>query len=410
MDTFIARQPIFDRLLEVQAYELLFRSGLDNVFLSSNMEQASSKVIADSLLLPRLDAVSGGKMAFVNVTRDVLLRSWITLLPPASTTVEILETIRPDRETIHACGQLKGLGYQIALDDFQYSPEYEPLIDLADIVKVDVLISDLGECAALAKRLRNRGVTLLAEKVETIDAFKKLSDLGYELFQGYFFARPVILRGRDISTSQISCLQVIQEIHRPDLDISEIGAIIEREVGLTYKLLRYINSAFFGWQGSVDSVRHALLLLGQHNIKRWATVVAMASMAADQPDELITMGLLRARFCEQLGGVAGMSTHGSNLFFVGLFSVLEAILGIPIDEILNGLPIDADAKAALLGEPCASRSVLDLVTAYTQGDWPIVETCAAELGVSEQELPVQYESALAWCGASHSITRASKAA
>jgi EAL and modified HD-GYP domain-containing signal transduction protein len=410
VDAFIARQPIFDAHRIVQAYELLFRSGLENAYSGADPDRASAKVITGSAFLPRLDAVSGGKRVFVNVTRDVLVQGFSALLPPATTTIEILETIRPDPEVIDACRRLKMMGFRLALDDFRPDPAWRALLDLADIVKVDVLASNAAERASLARSLRPRGITLLAEKVETREIFRETAGLGYSLFQGYFFARPVIVSGRDIPASRRSHLEILREIHRPDLDYGAICSVVEREVALSYKLLRYVNSAIFGWRGAISSIRHALLLMGITEIRRWASVIALAGMASDEPGELIATALLRGRFCELLASGTELAQRESDLFLVGLFSVIDAILGCPLGEILENIPIAADAKGALLGEPGPMNDLLQLVISYTMGDWTQVEERAERLHIDQAILPDAYAWAIEWAQGSGGVSSTARAA
>jgi EAL and modified HD-GYP domain-containing signal transduction protein len=403
MQAFIARQPIFDRRLAVRAYELLFRSGSDELFPTIDPNYASSKVIADSMLLPQFDAVSGGKTVFINVTRDLLVEETVSLLPASSTVLEILETIEPDADVLRACRRLRSMGYRLALDDYKGEPGRDPFFDVVDIVKVEVLDMREKERAAIAARLRARSITVLAEKVETRKMYGELVDVGYELFQGYFFARPTIVSGRDIPAMQRSCLQILREINRPHMDFAGVRGIVERELALSYKLLRYVNSAFFTRGGTVSSIQHALLLLGENETKRWASIVALAAMKGEEPTELLDLALLRGRLCELLAPAAQLETRATDLFLVGLFSMLDAILEYPVDRILEEIPIADDAKAALLGEPGTMRDVLNLSVAYSMGDWPVVSESAAALSIPEEWLPGFYESALGWCrfGLSH---------
>jgi EAL and modified HD-GYP domain-containing signal transduction protein len=396
MDAFIARQPILDRNLTVRGYELLFRSGLQNLFEDTDPELATSKVISGSLLLPTLDTVSGGKTVFINLTRELLVQEVASLLPARTTVLELLETITPDPEVLRACRRLKGMGYRIALDDYRADPALDPLVDLADIVKVDLLATPPAEIASIAGSLPGRGILLVAEKVETQEAFQEMQSLGYHLFQGYFFARPTIVSGRDIPASTASCLQLLQEIHKPDMDFRQIRDTVEHEVALSYKLLRYINSAFFGRRGSVSSIQHALLLLGESETRRWATVVALAGLSDEEPGELLSMALLRGRLCELLAPAAHLPTRASDVFLVGLFSLIDAILQYPLEKILHEIPIASDAKAALLGEPGPIRDMLDLATAYSTADWDSVAAAAARLGIREEWLPAFYEAAIEW--------------
>lgn len=410
MDAFIARQPIFDRQLRVHAYELLFRSGLKDFFDHPDPDQATSKVIADSLLLPGLDSLTGGHPAFINVTRELLVGDGISLLPSSNTVVEILETVKPDREVLDACRRLKGKGYRLALDDFASGSPWEPWLELADIVKVDVITSGPADRMVLARRFKHGGPRLLAEKVETKAIHLETLSLGYQLFQGYFFARPTTLTARDIPTSRLHEIQLLREIHRPGLDFSALEEIIEHEVGLSYKLLRYINAAFFGWNGHVDSIRHALMLLGEREIRNWASVVVMASMASDKPDELVTQALMRGRHCELLAPAAGLASRAHDLFLMGTFSLIDAILDYPLAGVLREIPIASDIKDALLGEPGPLRDLFTVVVAYQGGDWALVTERARRLGLDETAIPAHYVEALHWCDESLERTEGRRAA
>jgi c-di-GMP-related signal transduction protein len=258
MDSFIARQPIFDRQQKVYGYELLFRSGLDNVFNHPDPTEATTKVIAHSLLLLGIEPLTRGKKAFINATRDVLVREYMTLLPQESFAVEILETVEPDAAVIAACQKLKQAGYTLALDDFSADGLAAPLVPMADIIKVDFLATGREERTALARRYRPRGIHLLAEKVETRADFLEAMESGYSYFQGYFFSKPAIFSGKDVPAFKFHLLQILAEINRAELDFKQMAEIIKREMSLTYKLLRYINSAFFGLQHQVTSLPQAL--------------------------------------------------------------------------------------------------------------------------------------------------------
>jgi c-di-GMP-related signal transduction protein len=410
VDTFIARQPIFDRQLVVHAYELLFRSGLRDYFDHPDLDQASSKVISDSLFLPGLDAMTGGRPAFINVTRELLVQDWVSVLPAASTVLEILETVPPDGEVVDACRRLRGQGYRLALDDFRLGSPWESVLDAVDIVKVDAVVSGSKERATLARRLRSTKVTLLAEKVESQEVYRETHGLGYGLFQGYFFARPTTVPGRDIPASRLHYVQLLREIHKPGLDFPAIEAIVEHEVALSYKLLRYLNAAFFGWRGPVESILHALMLLGEREIKKWASVIVMAGMASEKPDELVVQALLRGRHCELLAPAAGLQSRAQDLFLMGAFSLIDAMLDHPLEQILKEIPIAEDVKATLLGEPGPLRDVFELVVGYSACDWPVVANRASRLGLAEDAIPGYYLEALQWCDESFDSGEGARAA
>jgi EAL and modified HD-GYP domain-containing signal transduction protein len=396
METFIARQPIFDRRQQVYAYELLFRSSLENVFTGQDPNQASSKVIADSFFLLGLEFLTGGKKAFINVTRDVLVKEYITLLPQGSIGVEILETVEPELEVIEACKKLKQAGYLLALDDFVYQERYRQLMDLADIVKVDFLATGAEERRDLVQRFGSRRMRFLAEKVETQEAFQEALTLGYTYIQGYFFSKPVILTGKDVPAFKLHYLQILQQINRPELDFDQIEDIIKREVSLSYKLLRYINSAFFPWRSKINSLKRALVLLGEREVKKWISLIALASMATDKPEELVVQAIIRAKFCESLAAAAGLSRRTQDLFLMGMFSLIDAILDRPLADILSTVPLADDIKEALLGEENRLRLIYQCALAYEKGDWDQLSAHTALLGLNEAESPRLYLEAVTW--------------
>jgi len=384
---FIARQPILDRRQALHGYELLSRSGPGETFFRGDPEQGTSKVIADSLLLPDLRALTGGKQAYINVTRELLVRQAPRLLSPSHTVIEIVEDVPPDDEVLAACGHLRGLGYRLALDDYRAGSLWERHLDQVDIVKVDVLVAGPEERARTARDLRRTRRTLVAEKVETHEIFRECLALDYDLFQGYFFARPTVVAGRDIPAGKLSCLRVLREVHRSRMDLRAVCRVIEQEVALSYKLLRYVNAACFGWRGSVRSIEQAAALLGERELRRWAAVVAVAGMASDKPDELVRMALVRGCLCEGLAPVAGLAPRATDLFLMGLFSVLDALLDRPMPEVLEPIPIEEDVKAALLGAPDRLRDVLEVACAHWAGDWITLARGCERLEIAMDQVP-----------------------
>lgn len=400
MIAYVARQPIFDAKLTVQAYELLIREGLEGILPVREMDVESARVLAASQLLPRLDAVAAGKPIFVRVTREILVQGYTEILPPKATSVQLVDSIKPDREVIDACTRLKRAGYSIVLDNFRLGSDRQALLSLADKVKVNVMEAGATERAVIAERARPRNITMVADRIQTRDIFNEAKAVGYELFEGTFFAQPSIVVGKDIPTSKRSCLQILGQLHQPDLDVPALSDIISREVGLAYKLLRYVNSAAFGWNGSISSIQHALMLMGSREIRRWASVMALTSITGEEPGEILSEALLRGRTCELLAPEADQAHRAADLFLLGLFSLLDVILEIPMSEILENLPIAEDLKSALLGEQGPLREVYELAVDYLAGDWAPVPERAHRLGISESGLPELYEEALSWCGES----------
>jgi c-di-GMP-related signal transduction protein len=410
MDIHIARQPIFDRSSGVSGYELLFRDGPTNRCPDAGDARATSNVIIDSLTVPRLDTLSQGRDLYFNVTRDFLLNDSLTVLPHERTVLEILETVDIDDRLLTACRGLRELGYRIALDNFDFRPERMPLLSVADIIGVDILECDAEAHARLARKHGAPTNLLLAEKVETKEAFEQALELGYDLFQGYFFAQPTVVPGKVIPTSLAGYFALLKEVHRIDIDFNTFCDIVEREIGLTYKLLRHVNSAAFGFRGCVSSVRQAVLLLGHREVRRWSSLIAFAGIAEGESEELLVMALLRARFCELLAPLIRMNQRTDDLFLAGMFSVIDVILGCPMKVILQELPIPSDVSSAILDRSGPIGRALDLVISYSQGDWKRFSRLAAQMSLDESIVLPLYEAALQFCQSSMGAVSSRRAA
>jgi len=393
---YVARQPIFDRNGQVYAYELLYRSSLDNYFSHHDGDEASSSVINDSMFGFGLKSLTGGKTAFINLTRTVLLSEWITLIPKELVAVEVLETVEPDEAVIAACRKLKQSGYMVVLDDFVYDEKFEPLLDLADIVKVDFIVSSKEERTEMCERFSDKPFTMLAEKVETHEEYQEALALGFTYFQGYFFCKPEIVTRKDIPGFKLNYLSFLQELNRPDLDFSNMETIIKHDMALSFKLLRYINSVAFGWRKEVESIKQALVMLGERPLKKWASLAAFSSIAEDKPPELLITSLVRASFCELIAADVGMKGKELDLFFIGMLSVVDALVDRPIEEILDEINISDEVKEALITGGTPAAHVLQLITAYQQANWEQVAEMVALLGVDEERVPELYYEAIAW--------------
>lgn len=392
----MARQPIFDRGKHVVGYELLFRSSLSNVFSHHDQDQASIQMMDTTLLGFGLDSLVGKVPGYFNVTRDVLIRELYAALPKDRAVIEVLESVEPDEEVIAACRAVKRSGYRLALDDFVLRADYEPLIALADTIKVDFLATKGATRGVVAGQFIPRGIELLAEKVETHADFEEASELGYTLFQGYFFCKPEMLSGKDIPSVKSTCLRFIQELHRPELDYDRLEAVIKSEVSLSVKLLRYLNSAGFGWRHEVTTIRQALRILGERPMKKWASLVALTLLGDDKPVELVVTSMVRAQFCEQIGLAGALPGREADLFLAGLLSTLDALLDRPMEDVLSQMAVPADIRSTLLGEPTRLSQILALAIAYDRGDWVRVSTIAKSVGVAERTLPELYRESIEW--------------
>jgi EAL and modified HD-GYP domain-containing signal transduction protein len=398
--TFVARQAIFDRRQKVAGYELLFRSsGLAKAFDGANGSRATSQLVANIFFSSGLADIVAGKRGFINFTRDLLVSDYASILPPDTTVIEILETVQPDSEVIKACQNLKERGYTLALDDFVCEKQFEPITPFVDIIKVDFQSTGQAAQEEFMKRFGQRGMKMLAEKVETVDQFARALKMGYTYFQGYFFARPMMLTGRQPPAFKLHYLELLTEVHRPELEYRQLEQVIKQEMSLAYKLLRYINSARFGWHGPVDSIRHALALLGEEEVRKWISLAIVSGMGEDKPQELVVTAMIRARFCELLGPPTGLSARKSDLFLLGMFSLLDAIMDRSLDEMLAELYLDQDVSDALLRQaPQDNRlaMVYELVRAYEAAEWSTVSANARKLGVSEDVVLALYLDSVQW--------------
>jgi c-di-GMP-related signal transduction protein len=399
MDVFVARQPIFDRARQLYAYELLFRSDdVHNEFDGTESESATKQVIANSLLTIGLENVSCGKKVFLNFDHGLLMLGLHTTLPRETTVLEILESVEPTDELIAVCRELKEQGYSFALDDFVGTPRFEPLTEIAKLIKVDMRTTAKPEQERLLRTYRSRGIAMVAEKVETHEEFEWAKSAGYDYFQGYFFARPAVLRGHQIPSAKINCLRLLREMQFADLNFEQLRVIISADLSLSYKLLRFVNSALFARQGEIQSIAHSLAILGEEAIRHWAALAALPILAKDKPGELVTHSLVRARFCERVAHLANVSEHGRG-FLMGLFSLLDALIDVPLEEALHQAGVGPAITAALLGKEGQGgplRDVYMLVCRYEAGDWAAVSAAASKLAIHPASIGEAYSESTLW--------------
>ncbi len=390
---FLARQPILTREEQVFGYELLFRDGPDNYFRSLDPDAASRDTL-DSSSLMGLDVLCGNRRAFINCTREVLVKDYITLLPSNQAVAEILETIPADDQVVAACQRLKEAGYWIALDDFALNDPREPLTEMADIIKVDFRKTSAEERAELMRRHGPWRCRMLAEKVETREEFFSARKAGFLYFQGYFFREPEVLAAREIPANRAHYVRMLQAVSRDELDHSEIEDLIKSEASLCYRLLRYMNSASFGFVNEIHSVRHAMALLGEREIRRWVRLVATLAAGSGKSSELVLAALTRGRFCELLS--PQLKQGGSDLFLLGLFSVMDALLEIPMASLLASVPVDQETKAALLMDSGRLRPLYHLTLARESGQWQAANELGREMQLSESDVAEAYWQAMVW--------------
>jgi len=389
---YVARQPIFDREEKVFGYELLFRDSLENCFTGDADE--ASRATLDRSLVVGLDVLCDGRRAFVNCTRDTLIKGLVTLLPSTSTVVEILETVPCDPDVIAACHVLKQQGYMIALDDYVAGDHREPLAEIADIIKVDLQLTTPEQRDELIRLFGPWRCRMLAEKVETRKEFAQARDHGFVYFQGFFLRRPELMGTHDMPAKRLNYIRMLQEASRSELDLPELERLIKEEASICYRLLRYLNSAVFGFRKEIHSVRHALSLLGERDLRRWMRLIAAVGAGQDKTSDLVLSALVRGRFCELLA--PKVSPGESDLFLMGLLSLIDAMLETPMEAVLEKIPLDAATKSVLLGQPSVLRPVFQLMLAHESGEWEAATALSRGLRLEADDVAACYWQAQQW--------------
>ncbi len=392
---YLARQPILDLRGKMHAYELLSRDGPDAAFFGDG-ERASRSMI-DNTVVFGFARLTGGLPAFINCTEKTLTSDLIRILPPSATVLEILETVEPSNKVIEACRDLKAAGYKLALDDFTWKPGMERLVELADYVKVDFLISDEHARRELLHRLKGTRATLIAEKVETQEEHVKARDEGFTLMQGYYFCRPVLMSNRELPTNRLSQLEILRLLQDETIDAYKLEQQVKHDVSLTFRLLRLANSPVWAYQQEVHSVRDALIVVGEVNFRRLAAVAIASEMNVGQPMELLRMAFVRARFCELAAGSCGLNP--TEQYLMGMLSLLPAMLRVPMKDLSQMLPLRDQIRQSLEGQPVPERALLSWLEGHEQGGWAACDLVVEKQGLNARDLLLCYGKALQWAEA-----------
>jgi EAL and modified HD-GYP domain-containing signal transduction protein len=395
MNIYTARQAIFNRKQQVIAYELLFRDSEANYFPDVDPHHATSQLIMNTHLSKGLREITQGKPALINFAEESLLKELPLLLPQKQVMVEILENVSPSDDVYEACRDIYHKGYSLALDDFIYNPEWARFIKLAKLIKIDLQKTPLNQVLPLIAKLKKRkNLKLLAEKVETHQEFEQAKELGFNYFQGYFFCKPEITSDKGVESCQQILFQLCREISQPTLNINKIAQIFEQDVGLTYKMLRYINNFSSSLSQEISSIKQAIVYLGEESTRKLIALFTTIQMAESKPEEVIHLAFVRAKFCEILAEHSHPELKES-AFLTGLFSLLDAILDQPFDKLLQSLPLAPEISSALLGKnETPLKQILTTVIFYESGKWYQTEREANKLHIQYKILADFYHSAI----------------
>jgi EAL and modified HD-GYP domain-containing signal transduction protein len=394
---YAARQPILDINKNLFAYELLFRDSIDNVFPDVDGDEATSKIVEASKFNMGISEFTANKPAFINFTLDTLSKGYPEMLTPEELVVEILETVKPGKRLLAICKDLFEKGYTLALDDYEHQPVWEHFYPYIKIIKIDWQLSSIDDIkkviAAIAKYPH---IQLLAEKVETYEEYNQALELGCVLFQGFFFAKPEMVKTKTLSPSQMAMAELLYETSKPDLDLASITSVFERDVTLSYKLLRYANSAIFKRRAEISTIKQALVTLGSAELKRFMGLMFTANVNPDKPSELINSAMTRAKFCELAANNMKSNVDSSISFLTGLLSLIDAILDEDIESVLEKLPLAQEIKDTLLTREGPMAMLIQLVEFIEHAQWDESTATMEKLGLTKEQVIEDYNEAIAW--------------
>ena len=363
----VGRQPILDRDLNVVGYELLFRTSAHEAPAPFDGNRATAEVIINTVTEIGLPNVVGQHPTFINFTDKLLIDGTARVLPQNHVVIEILEDVVVTGELTDALTGLVDAGYELALDDFVYGPKWDCLMTLASIIKIDVLALGREEVVAQVEYCKAYNVKLLAEKVETQAQFDEFFELGFDLFQGYFFAKPKVISQERLPENHVNLLHLLAKLQDTNASTSEIERLVSGDLTLSFKLLRYLNSAHFALPRKVDSIHRAVVYFGLDMLRRWAGLMAMANVDG-KPSELLHTALVRARLCELLAERTNVNDP-AEFFTVGLFSTLNALLDMPMRDVLTMLPLARETNDALTDYKGLPGEALSCALACEHSDW-----------------------------------------
>ncbi len=387
---FVARQPILDRSRRTFGYELLFRMGWENRFFADG--EVASRHMIDNAIAFGMDSLVGDTIPFVNCTRDLLLKGLPTLLP-SYTVLEVLEDVEVDNDLVAACKRLASMGYKLALDDFDFSDRWEPLLHHTSYIKVDFRCTTPRQRHDLLHRLRFSSIQFVAEKVEDEHEFKMAMDEGFHFFQGYFFTQPIVL-GRPALNTVINRFRFLAELSKPGFNATEIIRLLKEEPTITYRLLRLANSAAVGVREPLSSLRTALAMIGEEQFRKMAFTSMTSELCGGQTLETLRFILQKARFCELMAPDCGMEP--TEMYLFGMLAVLQSTLHLSDADLSQTLKLRPELIAALQGDGNDYTQVLNLFEAHSQGNWPAFSAAAGQLGRSEEVISTRCQHAQLW--------------
>lgn len=396
MYSYVARQPIVDKNNNLYAYELLFRDTENNTYPKVHPDTATTTLIAENELTMGLQQVTDNKLAFINFPTDTLINNFPDFIDPTTVVIEILEDVEVSDKLITALKALTEKGYVFALDDYDFDKKWLPVVPFAQIIKVDIQLVNILQCMKHIRREEYNHVIWLAEKVETEKQFNQYSSLGFTYFQGYYFSAPEMIKKNKVSLSQNLVVELITLVSEPKLNYNALEQLFLKDITLTYKLLRFLNNANKQLEKEIESVRHALIYLGEHEVKKYLSVLLIANLASDKNSDLVLKSLQRAKFCEIILTNPSDNKFDDKAFLAGMLSQIDLILGHPLDDVLQLIPLHPEIKAALVKIECRRSIALQIAKAKEREDDKLLAEYAEQLDSPIEKVDAAYTYALDW--------------
>ncbi len=405
---FLGRQPILDRNQDIVAFELLFRSGdVDHAQISDDFT-ATATVINHAFNELGIEAALGPYRGFINMSESLLMSDVIEILPKDKIVMEILETVKINHALVERCKLLKSMGFKIALDDFTaYHPSIDPFLQLADVVKIDILMVEPAELETLAAKIKHWPVKLLAEKVDSIEQFERCMAIGFDLFQGYYFAKPQVIKGKRLSHSELTLMKLLGQV-MADAQEHDIEETLKGNPHLSLNLLRLTNSVACGMKQKISSIRMALAVLGRRQLQRWIQILLYSSSSQDHtfPNPILQLAATRGKMMELLSPKMGNKELADNAFITGIMSLMDTLLGTPMNEILTTIPVSDEVKDALIERQGILGRLLNLVESLEKGNMMELEERLKECTrITLHDLSTAQIEALKW---SNSISQSNE--
>jgi len=396
MYSFIARQPILDLNQSVVAYELLFRDGESNCFPDIDPDQATSNILSNNHLTLGVENITNNLPAYINFHSNTLINDFPSFLDPSTVVIEILEDVPASDALLSACKQLSEKGYILALDDHDFDPKWQRFFPYINLLKIDVLQHSMLAISKFIRTINNSKITLLAEKVETAQQFEQTKLLGFTLFQGYFFAKPEMLKQKKVTSTKQKILELVGHASCEQLNFDTMGEIFSSDPGLTYKLLRFINNPCYGRSQEITSLKHALIYLGDIELKKFIALLALADLNHNKPTEIIRLSLIRAKFCEQISLLQKNQENPPKAFLTGILSFIDGILDHTLATLLNILPVHADIKQALMTNDNYLAHYLNLAKSIEMEHWQASDLLIEQLALTHEQCFIAHTKAITW--------------